>query len=166
MNILKVTELEKVYGTGENQVHALKGVSFTVSQGEFIAVVGTSGSGKSTLMNLIGGLDTPLGRLYPNPETRYRLPDQKGTDHLPAAQHRVRIPELQPDARPKRLRQCNPPRHLRQGTAYRPHLYPRTINGTWTLGETQEIPFRAVRRPAAAGGPCPGAGEQTGPPSR
>lgn len=59
MNILKVTELEKVYGTGENQVHALKGVSFTVSQREFIAVVGTSGSGKSTLMNLIGGLDTP-----------------------------------------------------------------------------------------------------------
>ena len=59
MNILEVTQLEKVYGTGINQVHALKGVTFTVSQGEFIAIVGTSGSGKSTLMNLIGGLDTP-----------------------------------------------------------------------------------------------------------
>ena len=51
MNILEVTQLEKVYGTGINQVHALKGVTFTVSQGEFIAIVGTSGSGKSTLMN-------------------------------------------------------------------------------------------------------------------
>lgn len=59
MKILEVSNLEKVYGTGENKVHALKGISFSAEQEEFIAVVGTSGSGKSTLMNLIGGLDVP-----------------------------------------------------------------------------------------------------------
>ncbi len=59
MKILEVLEIEKVYGTAENQVHALKGISFSVQRGEFITIVGTSGSGKSTLMNLIGGLDTP-----------------------------------------------------------------------------------------------------------
>lgn len=59
MKILEVSNLEKVYGTGENKVHALKGISFSAEQGEFIAVVGTSGSGKSTLLNLMGGLDVP-----------------------------------------------------------------------------------------------------------
>ena len=49
MNILEVSQLEKVYGTGKNEVYALKGISFTVSQGEFIAVVGTSGDRKSVV---------------------------------------------------------------------------------------------------------------------
>lgn len=59
MEVLQVKNISKQYGTKENAVHALKGISFTVSQGEFAAVVGTSGSGKSTLLNLIGGLDVP-----------------------------------------------------------------------------------------------------------
>jgi len=59
MNILQVDHIGKIYGTGENAVHALKDVSFCAARGEFIAIVGTSGSGKSTLLNLIGGLDTP-----------------------------------------------------------------------------------------------------------
>lgn len=57
MEILKVENLSKVYGTGEARVEALKQVSFSMERGEFGAVVGVSGSGKSTLLNCIGGLD-------------------------------------------------------------------------------------------------------------
>lgn len=59
MEILRIEDLGKVYGEGENAVHALKHVSFTANRGEFISIVGSSGSGKSTLLHLIGGVDRP-----------------------------------------------------------------------------------------------------------
>ena len=59
MVILETKDLQKIYGSGENEVRALDGVSISVEEGEFVAVVGTSGSGKSTLLNMIGGLDRP-----------------------------------------------------------------------------------------------------------
>lgn len=59
MIILQTRNLKKVYGNGENAVHALDGVDFDVEKGEFVAVVGTSGSGKSTLLHMLGGLDRP-----------------------------------------------------------------------------------------------------------
>ena len=59
MEILKVENIEKTYGTGENGVKALQGISYCVQQGEFVAVIGQSGSGKSTMLNLVGGLDIP-----------------------------------------------------------------------------------------------------------
>lgn len=59
MNLLEVKSIFKTYGSGEAAVHALKGVSFSVPKGEFVAVVGESGSGKSTLLNMVGALDTP-----------------------------------------------------------------------------------------------------------
>ena len=61
MKILQASNLTKIYGSGENEVHALDGVNFSVEKGEFVAIVGTSGSGKSTLLHMLGGLDRPTG---------------------------------------------------------------------------------------------------------
>lgn len=59
MDLLEVKNVSKTYGRSETAVHALKGATFSVPKGEFVAVVGESGSGKSTLLNMIGALDTP-----------------------------------------------------------------------------------------------------------
>ena len=59
MSILQTENLTKIYGDGENAVHALRGINLTVEMGEFTAIVGTSGSGKSTLLHMLGGLDRP-----------------------------------------------------------------------------------------------------------
>lgn len=59
MEILRAEKLKKIYGSGENAVHALRNIDLTVEKGEFVAIVGTSGSGKSTLLHMLGGLDRP-----------------------------------------------------------------------------------------------------------
>ena len=65
MNILKIKNLKKVYGSGETEVKALDDISFQVEEGEFIAIIGPSGSGKSTLLHSIAGLEKPTsGNVY------------------------------------------------------------------------------------------------------
>ena len=61
MEMLRVENLTKIYGAGENQVRALDGVSFSVEKGQFVSIIGPSGSGKSTLLHILGGVDRPTG---------------------------------------------------------------------------------------------------------
>ena len=76
MEILRVEHLSKIYGTGENAVHALDDVSFGVEKGQFLAIIGPSGSGKSTLLHILGGVDKPTsGSVFLNGEDVYSRSD-------------------------------------------------------------------------------------------
>ena len=80
MEILKVQNLCKTYGSGEAHVDALKDVSFSLQKGEFAAVVGESGSGKSTLLNCIGALDAPsAGRVLLDGKDLFSMKEQERT---------------------------------------------------------------------------------------
>ena len=80
MEILKVENLSKTYGTGEARVEALRDVSFSMDRGEFGAVVGVSGSGKSTLLNCIGGLDTAdSGKVFLNGKDIFAMCEDERT---------------------------------------------------------------------------------------
>lgn len=78
MEILKLENLTKTYGSGENLVNAVDDVSFSVEKGEFVAIVGASGSGKSTLLHLIGGVDRPTsGKIFVDGNDISKMNDDK-----------------------------------------------------------------------------------------
>ncbi|WP_333860035.1 ABC transporter ATP-binding protein [Clostridium sp.] len=78
MEFLKIENLCKIYGKGENQVTALDHVSLTIEKGEFTAIIGSSGSGKSTLLHSIGGVDVPTsGKIYLDGQDIYAQNNEK-----------------------------------------------------------------------------------------
>lgn len=78
MEFLKIENLCKVYGKGENQISALDHVSLTIEKGEFTAIIGSSGSGKSTLLHAIAGVDVPTsGKVYLNGQDVYAQSNEK-----------------------------------------------------------------------------------------
>lgn len=80
MKVLETKDLKKIYGAGENEVHALNGVNLSIEKGEFVAIVGTSGSGKSTLLHLLGGLDRPTsGSVIVDGKDIFSLKDEELT---------------------------------------------------------------------------------------
>lgn len=80
MSILESDHLCKVYGSGENEIHACDEISISIEDGEFIAIIGTSGSGKSTLLNLLGGLERPTsGTVTVSGKDIYSMNDEELT---------------------------------------------------------------------------------------
>ena len=78
MEILRIEHLRKTYGSGENAVHAVDDVSFSVEKGEFLAIIGPSGSGKSTLLHILGGVDRPTdGKVFMNGEDVYAKDEEQ-----------------------------------------------------------------------------------------
>jgi putative ABC transport system ATP-binding protein len=83
--IIRAEDLWRTYQMGAEEIHALRGVSFTIARGEYVAVMGPSGSGKSTLMNLIGCLDTPTSGTY---VLRGKTVSEMNDDELAAIRNR------------------------------------------------------------------------------
>jgi putative ABC transport system ATP-binding protein len=84
-SLIRADDLWRTYAMGAEEIHALRGVSFTIRKGEYVAVMGPSGSGKSTLMNLIGCLDTPSRGSY---VLRGKVVSQMNDDELAAVRNR------------------------------------------------------------------------------
>lgn len=78
MEILKIENISKIYGSGDNEVIALNDISFSVNQGEFVAIIGPSGSGKSTLLHILGGVDYPTsGKVFMNGQDIYAQKEEQ-----------------------------------------------------------------------------------------
>lgn len=150
--MIKITNLKKTYYTGTIAVEALRGISFKVEKGEFVAIMGASGSGKSTLMNLLGLLDVPTAGSYildgtevaALSEKNYaRIRNQKigfvfqAFNLLPrlTALHNVELPMLYAGVKPAERRKRAMLALGRLGLGERTHHFPSELSG----GQNQRV---------------------------
>ncbi len=94
MALLEVTNVKKIYSTrfGGNKVQALSNVTFSVEEGEYVAIMGESGSGKTTLLNILAALDRPTSGEVLLEGKKHHSPDRKRDFRIPSEELRLRIP--------------------------------------------------------------------------
>lgn len=172
MHLIEVRDVYKIYNPGENQVNALDGVSITIDEGEFVAIIGQSGSGKSTLMNMLGLLDTPTsGEYYINGHLVDDLTDDEmsvirneqigfifqGFNLIPSlsALENVELPLVYRGMQKNERREISIDALKRVGLEQRMHHLPAEMSG----GQQQRV---AVARAIAARPPVILADEPTG----
>lgn len=172
MHLIEVRDVYKIYNPGENQVNALDGVSITIDEGEFVAIIGQSGSGKSTLMNMLGLLDTPThGEYYINGKLVDDLTDDQmseirneqigfifqGFNLIPSlsALENVELPLVYRGMKKDERREISVDALERVGLKKRMHHLPAEMSG----GQQQRV---AVARAIAARPPVILADEPTG----
>ena len=164
MHLIEVRDVYKIYNPGENQVNALDGVSITIDEGEFVAIIGQSGSGKSTLMNMLGLLDTPThGEYYINGKLVDDLTDDQmsvifqGFNLISSlsALENVELPLVYRGMPKQERREISQQALERVGLGSRIHHLPAEMSG----GQQQRV---AVARAIAAKPPVILADEPTG----
>ena len=92
--VIEIQNIKRNFQVGDETVHALRGVSFNINEGEFVTIMGTSGSGKSTLLNILGCLDTPTRRISARRYSR-TYDEQASTCSTKKPEDWLRVPKLQ-----------------------------------------------------------------------
>lgn len=172
MALVEVKDVYKIYNPGENEVHALDGVSLKIDKGEFVAIIGQSGSGKSTLMNMLGLLDVPSKGIYKlNGKNVAGLTDDElsdirnkqigfifqGFNLIPSltAKANVELPLVYRGLSPEEREKLSVPALERVGLGHRMNHLPVQMSG----GQQQRV---AIARALAAKPPIILADEPTG----
>jgi len=93
--VIEIQNIKRNFQVGDETVHALRGVSFNINEGEFVTIMGTSGSGKSTLLNILGCLDTPTSGEYLLDDIPRTYDEQASTCGTKKPEDWIRVPKLQ-----------------------------------------------------------------------